>query len=387
MVTRKPILDSYEAYGVKRNDIDVVELFGRYSDAGFLSMDKLEHLVPHIPKVLDNWKRAMRADPPLMEVISHEDAPKGSFASISRWQTTNGGGHSQHLISYGNPLGTRAVMLARQAVGINERGRRAEQAWFQPSNRFSNRVFGAVVSAVGPELGCVRTSSFMVLPVHETNWKSAAPPPRTALRVERVKNGQGEGLGEFAARHAGAIWAQAEELSEDDHELDAIDQQYQRVGLRRYRRAFIAYRSGSSSPVAVALVYRGPMGFNFSFVENRCELIVPPELPEREATDAIAALLAEAVDEYRDFEAGCIPLVVDDRLASVANALLGARIFRRYSQAIWLSGGFTPMYRHLERFYDKLQPAGDRRGLDAATWRNRSQIVRPEGSPSLAPKR
>jgi hypothetical protein len=45
------------------------------------------------------------------------------------------------------------------------------------------------------------------------------------------------------------------------------------------------------------------------------------------------------------------------------------------------------MYRHLERFYDKLQPAGDRRGFDAGTWRNRSQLVRPEGQRPVSPKR
>jgi hypothetical protein len=220
----------------------------------------------------------------------------------------------------------------------------------------------------------------MLLPLNSPGLREEASGP-VGYRVDQKKNGDDGGVGEFASRHAGSVWAQAEELLGDDIEFDALDQWYARAGLRRYRRLFTIEREHSQTPIAAALVYRGPTGFNFSFIENRCDLIVPEDADPNDAPVLLQRLLARVACEYASFSPACIPVVVSEQWMGVVSAL-GGRLYRRYSQAIWLNEGYTAMYRHIDRFYERLARAGARGGLNATTWRDRSQFVRenPDGS-------
>jgi len=48
--------------------------------------------------------------------------------------------------------------------------------------------------------------------------------------------------------------------------------------------------------------YRGPLGVNFSYLENRCDLLLHPTLPESEVSEAASALLTACSKAYDDFE-------------------------------------------------------------------------------------
>jgi hypothetical protein len=51
---------------------------------------------------------------------------------------------------------------------------------------------------------------------------------------------------------------------------------YRALGLRRYRRIWLAMMDGHDAPVGAAIAYRGPLGFNLSFLENRCDVLLDP---------------------------------------------------------------------------------------------------------------
>jgi hypothetical protein len=115
----------------------------------------------------------------------------------------------------------------------------------------------------------------------------------------------------------------------------------------------LAYRSYKDEPIAAAIAYRGPLGLNFSFIENRCDLLLHPTLPDSEVPAVLASLLKAVSTAYADFELDEIP-VIADQVAAPALFGLGAEFLRHYCQGIWLKDGQARFYRHVEGFYSRL---------------------------------
>lgn len=353
------ILASYEAYGCRVNAISPEELFRRYEQAGFLYPAKMGKLAPFLPLVKENWRKGLRGGELILYCVTHESSDREDWASGACWRTTKGGFQSQHLVSIGGPVSSRAVMLGTQAmrlqVGCEDEN---YQNWFRPENRFPARVFGTLGETIGPEHSSVATFNLFACPLNCGNTANSA------TIVTDAQNGRQSGLYELAEQTRGRVYAKAEELGIDDLLLDSVDQLYARVGLRRYRRVWLAMLPGHDLPVGAAIAYRGPLGFNFSFLENRCDLLLSPALTSDQVADVALTLLAAAASAYEDFEPGAIPLIADDRAAPVLQSA-GCQFIRQYCQSIWLRDGFVPWYRHVEKFYDRIIRANKRHGLAA----------------------
>ena len=369
----QPILDSYADYDCKVNDIDVLELFRLYEKCGFIYIDKLDHLIPYFVEIRNNWERAMAAGEDLIAVVTCGDPETASWGSITAWRTTLHGWQTQHLVSFGDPLRSRSVMLARIAVLLNQKKVHADQAWFQPTNRFTNRVFGSIVEVVGADSGCVNTMESLT--ISRTTLPEADIPSR--VQVERATSEHLSEIASICGKVRGKVWLQGEGLDQDDIDLESLDEIYRKANLRRYRRVYLAYRESSDQPIGAAIVYRGPLGFSFSFLENRCELVIDPDLDEAVAREVIVALLHRSSLDYEDFSPDVIPIITDHATAESLEAM-GAQRFKTYSQSMWLSDGLEPTYRHVERFYDRLARVGARHGLHAPNWVNRSNFVKTD---------
>src|SRR5262249_8267610 len=132
----------------------------------------------------------------------------------------------------------------------------------------------------------------------------------SSVQVTPYDAAQQPALCALATEARGALYVHAEELDRDV-ELASVDRLYQAVGLRRTRQVWSAYRKGSSQAIGAALAYRGPLGLNFSFIENRCDLLVSPQLNPAEAADVTTALLQAAAPAYADCALDEIPVVAD----------------------------------------------------------------------------
>jgi hypothetical protein len=348
--------DSFESYACEVNALSIDELFHRYERSGFLYPAKLKKLAPYLPLVKENWRKARRGGELIQWVATYENPAQNEWASIASWLSTRTGWVTQHLVSMGGPVASRAVMLAGQAVRIADRRDSTHQSWFRRNNRYANRIFGSIAETLGGQQGWVGDYAHYYF-----------PPPRLSVhahdvRVQAATDADLPELREFTAKARSEVFLSAEGLLEDDLNLDSVDQIYRRVGLRRYRRVLTARAVRGSALLGVALAYRGPLGMNFSFLENRCDLILPPQLPPAQAVLVCSALCAGAAGLYEDFELGVMPLVIDSRLSGALRAM-GAEYVRDYAQSAWLQSGFADWYRHTERFYDRLMKAGKRRGL------------------------
>jgi hypothetical protein len=335
----------YDAYDVQVNALSVNEIFALYERAGFLYPEKAARLLPHLPQVRDNWRRMLRAGDSLLYVLTAGDKKKG-MASIAVWRTTQHGWTSQHLVSENNPIASRAVMLAGTAASILKNIDESHQNWFRPENRFPSRVFGSMVQSIGQSLSCVQRHMYFELP------KNTSLPVGKKVRVVPYDATHEEALCMIASVARGSIYVAAEQLGSDP-ELNEVDRLYREVGLRRTRRVWLAYRDYKDDPIGAVIAYRGPLGLNFSYIENRCDLLLHPTLPQADALDVVSSLLKASASAYEDFELDAIPVIAEE-LAAPALQHLGAEFLRHYCQGTWLQAGQLRFFRHVDGFYSRL---------------------------------
>ncbi len=148
-------------------------------------------------------------------------------------------------------------------------------------------------------------------------------------------------------------------------EFAAVDELYRGVGLRRTRHVWLAYRANKEEPIGAAIAYRGPLGVNFSYLENRCDLLLHPTLPESEVSGAASALLTACSKAYDNFELEEIPVIAEEMATHVLYKL-GAEFLRHYCQGIWLKDGHPRFYRHVDGFYTKLLARMEKHELQPA---------------------
>jgi hypothetical protein len=311
-------------------------------------------LKPHLKVVQDNWRRVLQAGDSLMYVLTVGD-PRNDCASVAIWRTTQDSWVWQHLVCKGNPLRSRTVMLGGvvrcSRLGLGE----SQQNWFRPENRFPARVFGSMVPSVGESFASVQQHMYFAVP--------RQAPVRSARTVEIVPyhHSHHAALCAVATAARGHLYVTAEELDRDV-ELDSVNHLYRRVGLRRSRQVWLAYRAGSDQPAGAAIAYRGPLGLNFSFIENRCDLLLDPRLSGADAAAVTDALMDASMAAYADFELDEVP-VAADKPAEPALCARGGQFLRNYCQGIWLKDGQPLLYDHVARFYARLLNRIERRSV------------------------
>jgi hypothetical protein len=348
-------------FRIQINAFGVDDLFALYERAGFLYPAKAARLTPHMAVVRDNWRRLLQAGDSLLYVVTAGNDEDG-HASVAVWRSTANSWVWQHLVCEGNPLRSRAVMLGGLARCIRGAIGESQQDWFRPENRFPARVFGSMVDSVGDSRSSVRRHLYFSVPrlngrLHAV--ATSATHRTSSVQIVPYDEAQHEALCAVAALARGGLYVTAEGL-DGDVDLHTVGDLYRSVGLRRTRQVWLAYRRGSDQPVGAALAYRGPLGLNFSFLENRCDLLLNPELSQVDADAVSESLLVAARAAYADFELDAIPVVADEAAGPSLDAL-GGQFLRNYCQGICLQDGVPEMYRHVDRFYTRLRKRFERR--------------------------
>jgi hypothetical protein len=104
------------------------------------------------------------------------------------------------------------------------------------------------------------------------------------------------------------------------------------------------------------------LGLNFSYIENRCDLLLHPTLPEGDALDVVSSLLRASASAYEDFELDAIPVIAEE-IAAPALIQLGAEFLRHYCQGTWLQEGQLRFYRHVDGFYSRLLARAEKHAM------------------------
>ncbi|MEM7201733.1 MAG: hypothetical protein AAF628_15805 [Planctomycetota bacterium] len=316
-----PTREFWDQYGCRCNAYSPDQVFAAYERLGFLYAAKRRRLAPLWDRIKATWVAAM-TQPDLMSVATWGPLNGPRAATGMRLRIGHGYG-GQHWAAGESPTGTMALTLAVLAGASTRQRATGFQIWYRPQNRMPARVFGGAARSAGAR-GAERQQCLLMVP---------RPLTRTnGIEVARWTPGHRPEVTAFAQSEAGKVWTTVSELDTSDAEWAASDRLWARVGLRYWRRVFVARRQGASC--GLAIVHRGPVGLNFSLLENRAELVLardaPPTVRSATAAALIEAAVAEADPELRD----CFPLVCSESDEPVL-AELGAKKYRRYACAMW----------------------------------------------------
>jgi len=207
------------------------------------------------------------ADESLLYVLTAGDKKRGR-ASLAVWRTTHHGWMSQHLVCENNPYASRAVMLAAAAGAIRKGSDLSAQNWFRPENRFPSgvRFDGAdhrrasLVSAKA----CVFRFAQNTIAAHgkpnsHRTVQSIAQRSAFGNRFGRARKHLCRGGRATAGRRIQCCRRTVSQCRAAAH------------------TACLAGLSGQQRrTIGAAIVYRGPLGVNFSYLENRCDLLLHP---------------------------------------------------------------------------------------------------------------
>ena len=348
--TGGPPTSCFERLGCEVNRLSTDELFQRYMQTGFLYADKLERLAPFTQEILENWRRAAASPDGLLRVVTYAGARERSWASLASWRHTLSAWCTQHLVSRGDPVASRAVLLAEQQAMIEDPEHRSSQNWFRPGNRLPQRVFGSIIGQLGIERACANPLTAFEVPLLLRD----APGPSTVTPVSAATQRE---LNDLATQLRGRAYTAAEGLDEADFELAGLDQLYRRVGLFRYRRGWLAHHQGAL--VAALIAYRGPLGLNYSFIENRADLLVAAACPPELIVPITRQLVAAVSEVYSDFRPGYVPLFVDERCAPLLSTA-GLDPIRAYCQTIYLRPSYAQYLEHLESTFARVAARAER---------------------------
>jgi hypothetical protein len=303
-------------------------------------------LAPYITKVKNNWEAALRADSEIFYLVSSGDPQGHHLATLAFWRSTNGGWIAQHLTSTGNPIHVRAILLGTQVRGFTLKANLSAQNWFRPENKYACRIFGSITNTLSENQAAVRGYKYLAV-------KRDLKKPSGTYKICCIDE-DSAALFSFASKTRGKLYAIAEELDQPDIELEALNDTYHREGLHRKRRSWLAYLRGRDEPIAAAIAYSGSLGLNFSFIENRCDLMCDPTLDSNVRAEVCTALLYHVSRFQKGLPLRYLPVTADDRTAMILFAS-GASLIRNYSQSIWLRDGFLSWLQHVEAIYHRVE--------------------------------
>lgn len=339
----------WRVHGATVNEASFDQLMAGYEQAGFLYPAKRQRLAPWIGAVADAWTRMLRAGDDLRRVYAWERGSR--WATLDLWRSAGGSWTVQHLVANGGGAGARATILAALSQGLDDPGARAWECWFRPSNPFPERVLGGSVRLLGDHAGRA-DHAYVAVPVSRLRHEGRADPTGTGGRIRVIESSVASAellaLAADARHHAFA----ASIGLDTDPLLAEADRRYRSVGLRRYRRVFLA-EDAHGRLRGAALAHRGPTALNFSLLENRCDVLLQGG-PDSAAV--ARSLLAAASAAYTDFAPGIVPTAVAidagrDRAGQAHEwaEALGGSLIQVYAQVVWLRAGLPALGDYFDR--------------------------------------
>lgn len=330
----------------KFNTLSIEELFNHYKQVGFIYPEKLRRIAPHFSDVRKNWKAAISGGRELFCLVSATDSQKCHLATLTFWRSTHNGWVVQHLTSTGSPLLVRTILLGTQSHGLGQEQYLTAQNWFQPTNKYANRIFGSITKTLSKSYAAVNNYQYLAVKIN----------PNTCSRAYSVCRVDGDAtpLLAFAVKIRGEMYAFAEELDKPDIELDELNDLYKSVNLHRKRRCWLAYLPGRSEPIAGIIAYSGPLGLNFSFLENRCDLLCDSTLKDDIRLEICMRLIHKAAIFQETLPLRYLPITTDDHTAKVLISA-GANLIRLYNQSIWCRKAFSSWLQHVERIFRRIE--------------------------------
>lgn len=352
MNTRLDRLQRAKTLPIQLNGKTTTGLFKKYEEIGFLYPEKKALLKPHFQQISENWETLLNSKEELLWMMTTDkQRVEKDFASITAWKQSNYCFFAQHLISSGNPMMSLKVLLAAQDKAQyhhDELDIRCCQNWFRPKNRYAYRVFASIYNKLGAE-----KSSLLLFQYLHLSLENIEKQTQKDFLIEEVL-GKDEELITFVQQQYGGVFVRGEELDQEDIQLDNIDAIYRKYNLSRRRKILKIREVKTQKVVACVVANRGPLGLNFSFLENRAYYIVDKDLVASKRKSLVQTMNAAIKSFYKTLELQSIPIVTDAATSTELQAQQ-AVFQREYMQSVWMREGFSDWYDHIYSFLQRIE--------------------------------
>jgi hypothetical protein len=353
------------------NNVSVQQLFEHYSKAKtknkpFLYPKKFNHIKDYIKSdIINNWEAMLSANENLMWIASCHDPEGHHFSSVTFWRSTLKGWFGQHLTSTLNkPHVTMKVLLFAQNKAItdnlktiaetNETKYLSCQNWYNPYKKYPNRLYNNMKNYSGHDYSDKITLRYRL--IHRSQQEIQSHPLITTATEQ-----DNHIVYSFALKIRGKIYADAEDFH-NDLLLSAIDKEYNKVGLSRKRFILLAWDNKKQNIQGAAFIYRGPFALNFSLLENRCDLLIDPQMDYNAQAKIIKALIQQASHYYDSntmskhfsfpFPSEYFPVVSESHPINIIDKCFPNKGKRVYNQNYCIWGGFEGWFRRLHDQYN-----------------------------------
>jgi len=334
----------------KSYQMSIPELFEHYNNVKFIHEKKRFLIEPYFDLIKSNWEQALSIGKDILLTVIYKSPNFNHMASVSIWRSTSNGWFAQHLTSTGITSGLVSVLLQAIYEGtIRKKNSLSCQNWYCPENKTVGKIYNTMVKTIGEDYSS--NNRFEYIKVYPNIFLKNNN--SSNVNIFQCTNKNNYNIYELCSSIRGKIYADAEEFNNNDIELIDIDEIYKKAGLRRRRYIWIAYYKGINRPVGAAICYRGPLGMNFSFLENRCDLLIDEKKLSLSSCEKVSKqLLYNASMAYFDsdlsinYPLNFIPVITSSYISRTLKKI-GARHFRDYHQCICLEKGFLMYYNHI----------------------------------------
>ena len=290
------------------------EIFAFYRAAGFLYPGKLAELGSRMPAIEATWMRLLASGDEVFKLFTRRRFVAGEATiknSVCAVEHAPGTWQCQHLVSADRHeyLGTLSAFLAMAEWLERNPAAAYTRLAFRPGNRGVAALFSDWRHAMPLGDAALRTFDYVATPLDAIDASRSS--------TVRVVRGDAESLRRFYTSRIPTV--ELDSLRLDDPSIRGLQEKFARLGLERRRSVYMAV--AGDTVVGAAICNFGPLGANFSFLENAVEgLEIAPDVPEALRVEAFRELLAAAARFYRAHGRSLLIATVGPEHADLARA-------------------------------------------------------------------
>ena len=333
------------------------EVFDFYRAAGFLYPAKFAALGARLPAIEDTWTRLLGVGDEVFKIFTRRRLVDGEPTiknSVCAVEHAPGTWQCQHLVSADRHeyLGTLSAFLAMAEWLERNPTAAYTRLAFRPGNRGVAALFADWQRAMPRGDASLRTFDYIATPIEAAAaWERA---DGSAVRIVRAGRGDAESLRRLYGSCISPV--EIDSLRIDDPWLPGLQAKFARLGLERRRSVLMAV--AGETVVGAAICNVGPLGTNFSFLENAVEGVhVTPDAPQPLRVAVFRELMAAAARFYRAQRRPLLVATIEPEYADVAKLLgLGAPGGKQYTLFTGRNSaeGFVASRQCFHRYYRAL---------------------------------
>lgn len=333
---------------IKINDIDVDTLIALYEQHNFLYSAKKEKLLPFIPLIKENLKKAFTLPDFLYRTLTSYNKCENQFSSIAAWRYSDSSFIIQHLVS-NHPVKTREIFLFHilKLAGMGSReGIQAILTYYQPKTRFAHKMFTHLYENQVNDGVCIEPFNY-----YQYQFGASYAPDNKVV-IEVLQPEDHAAFQQLLLQERGPLYLNTLDLGPGNFTLHDLNERYQQAGLFRSRKVLIARERDAQTICGALIINTGSIGLHFSLIENSSEIIINSLQDPAFSALVSAQLLHEAQYYYKDCPLGYLPLLVKLPQAEMIENL-GAIFQRQYNMMICDTSNFMNWITYLLQEYEK----------------------------------